>query len=382
MTSQFGQVRFVYNYFLRQRIDHYIKEKKGLHYFDMVNMLVKLKQQPEYDWLKESNAQALQMSLRHLDTAYNNFFNKKFRFPKFKKKDHKQSFCVPQHFSFDEKHHILYIPKMTPIKIIFHQDMEGKAKNVTICKTTTGKYFASVLCEIEKNIKSKKDGSEIGSEIGIDLGLKSFLVDSNGKKVKYPKFLRKSEKKLKKAQRVLSRRIKGSNRRDKARHKVAIIYEQITNQRNDFLHKLSHQLVSENQAIFAEDLNVKGILTNHRLAKSVSDASWSEFMRQIKYKSEWNGVCFKQIDRFFPSSKRCNNCGWINESLVLSDRKWKCKECGQIVDRDHNAAKNILQFGKLSMVRQGMSKPLKRSGRLRAVRRVDELRNHTLRRTK
>ena len=362
LASHFGQVRFVYNYFLRQRIDYYAankgKEKQSLNYHDTTKILTELKRQPEYVWLKESNSQSLQQSLRHLDNAYNNFFNNGFKFPNFKKKSRKQSFSVPQYFKIDIETKKLHIPKLTPIRIILHREIEGTMKSVNISKTPSGKYFASILCEIEKEIKPKKKGNQIG----IDLGLKSFLVTSDNETVDAPQYLRKSEDKLTRLQRHLSRKVKGSNGRNKARMKVARIHEKISNQRNDFLHKLSHRLVSENQAIFAENLHVKGIMANHCLAKAVTDASWSEFIRQLKYKSVWNGVYFGQIDRFFPSSKRCFSCGWINEFLTLKDREWTCQECGQVVDRDFNASQNILLFGQ-KMVGQELSKPSKRSGR-------------------
>jgi len=373
LASHFGQARFVYNYFLRKRIDYYAtnkgKEKQSLNYHDTAKMLTELKQEPDTIWLKESNSQSLQQSLRHLDNAYNHFFNNGFKFPIFKKKSRKQSFSVPQHFNVDTKTKQITIPKFTPIKIVLHRGIEGVMKSVTISKTPSGKYYASILCEIKKDIKQKKNGKEIG----IDLGLKSFLVTSDGDCVKSPQFLRKSEIKLKRLQQLLSRKVKGSNRRNKARIKVAIIYDKISNQRKDFLHKLSHRLIRDNQSIFAEDLNVKGMLKNHKLAKAIGDASWSEFIRQIKYKSEWNGVYFGQIDRFFPSSKRHNTCGWINESLTLKDREWICQECGQVVDRDLNAAQNILKFGKLLKVGRDTSKPSKRPRRDGAVMPLDEL---------
>ena len=372
LASCFGQARFVYNYFLRKRIDYYVankgKEKQSLNYHDTAKMLTELKQQPDTIWLKESNSQSLQQSLRHLDNAYNNFFNNGFKFPNFKKKNRKQSFSVPQNFNIDIKTKQLHIPKLSPIKIVLCREIEGNMKSVTISKTPSGKYFASILCEIEKNIKFKKKGGEIG----IDLGLKSFLVISDNEKVEAPKCLRKSENKLKQLQRCLSHKVKGSNRRNKARIKVARIHEKISNQRNDFLHKLSHRLISENQTIFAEDLHVKGIMANHHVAKFVADSGWSEFVRQLNYKSEWNGVCFEQIDRFFPSSKRHFSCGWINEALTLKDREWTCQGCGQVVNRDHNAAQNILLFGQ-KKVGQELSK-LKRSGRGGAVRPLVELR--------
>lgn len=374
LASHFGQARFVYNFFLRKRIDYYAsnkgKEKQSLNYHDTAKMLTELKQQPDTIWLKESNSQSLQQSLRHLDNAYNHFFNHGFKFPNFKKKSKKQSFSVPQHFNINTKTKLLHIPKLTPIRIILHREIEGIIKSITISKTPSGKYFASILCEIEKSIEPKKKGNQIG----IDLGIKSFLVTSDNERVDAPKYLRKSEDKLKHFQQLLSRKIKGSNRRNKARIKVARIHEKIVNQRTDFLHKLSNRLVSENQSIFAEDLHVRGIMANHCLAKSVADSGWSEFVRQVKYKSEWNGVYFGQIDRFFPSSKRCNSCGWINESLTLKDREWTCRGCGEIVDRDFNASQNILQFGK-SKVGKELAKPSKRSGRGGASRLLVELRS-------
>lgn len=373
LAQHFGSCRFAYNHFLRQRIDFYVtnkgKEKQGLTYNDTAAMLTQLKRQPEYVWLNGVNSQSLQQSLRRLDVAYNNFFNKRAEFPKFKNKYRKQSFQVPQRFTVDiEKSH-LHIPNFTPIKAVFHREIEGKMKSITISKTPAGKYFVSILCEFEKDVKPK----QTGGEIGIDLGLKSFLVTSNGETVESPKYLRKSELKLKRLQRLVSRKIKGSNKRNKARIKVARIHEKIVHQRTDFIHKLSYRLVSENQAIFAEDLHVKGIMANHCLAKSVADAGWSEFIRQVKYKSEWSGVYFGQIDRFFPSSKRHNGCGWINQSLTLKDREWTCQGCGEIVDRDFNAAQNILQFGKLQST-DGQSET-KRSGRGGAVMPLVELRS-------
>jgi putative transposase len=349
LAQHFGSCRFVYNRFLRERIDYYVanngKRKQGLTYNDTAKMLTSLKKTPECVWLNTVNAQALQQSLRCLDVAYNNFFNKRAKFPKFKSKHDKQSFHVPQGFHVDIDARTIRIPKFASMKVVFHREIVGKMKSVTISKAPTGKYFASILCEVERQVELKKTGTKIG----IDLGLKSFLVTSNGETVEAPKFLRKSEERLKFFQRRLSRKVKGSANRSKARHRVARIHEKITNQRDDFLHNLSHRLVSENQAIFAEDLYVKGLTENRCLAKSISDAGWGEFVRQLKYKSEWSGVHFGQIDRFFPSSKRCHACGWINQSLTLKDREWTCQDCGEAVDRDVNAAQNILLFGQIQL---------------------------------
>jgi len=356
LASHFGQARFVYNHFLRKRIDYYAEnkgeEKQSLNYHDTAKMLTELKTDPEFVWLRESNSQSLQQALRHLDIAYTNFFRGKARFPHFKKKSNKQSVSIPQHFSVDTEKNMLNIPKMSSLKIVLHRPIEGEMKSVTISKVPSGKYFASILCEVEIDVEPK----QAGKEIGIDLGLKSFLITSDAEIIDSPKILRQSERKLKRLQRQLSRKVKGSNRKDKARVKVARMHERISNQRNDFLHKLSHRLVAENQSIFAESLNVKGMVKNHCLAKSIQDSGWNEFVRQLNYKSEWEGTHFGQIDRFFPSSKRCHECGWINDSLTLADREWTCLGCGSIVDRDQNAAQNILQFGKLEQIGLGESK--------------------------
>lgn len=343
LARQFGASRFVYNHFLRARIDYYLANKdgakKGLTYHDTALMLTQLKQQPEYEWLKEANAQALQQALRDLDNAYRNFFDHRARFPRFKRKHDRQSFRVPQGFRVQDNR--LVIPKVSPIKMVIHRPIEGTMKHVTVSRTKTGHYYASILCEVEM-----PEPEYQGGEIGIDLGLKSFLATSEGETVNSPKYLRKAERRLKRLQRRLSRRKKGSKGREKTRRQVARQHEKVANQRSDFLHKLSRRLVDENQAIHAESLNVKGMLANHRLAKSIADSGWGEFVRQLSYKGEWYGCRLVQIDRFFPSSRRCAACGFINQELRLSDREWACPACGVIHDRDHNAAVNILLVGR------------------------------------
>ena len=369
LARHFGQVRFVYNYFLRQRIDYYLahkgEEKQGLNYHDTATMLTALKKQSEFEWLNESNSQVLQQALRHLDVAYTNFF-KGGGFPQFHKKGNRQSITIPQNFTVDEKAGTITVPKMKPIKCVFHRALSGALRHLTISMEPSGKYFVSVLCAIEIDIPVKTTGGEIG----IDLGLKTFIVTSDGQTIDKPAHLRGSERKLKNLNRSLSRKTRGGKNRDKARIKLAKLYEKIHNQRTDFLHKTSRKLIDENQVIYAESLNVKGMLKNHGLAKSVSDAGWGEFVRQTQYKAQWSGTFFAQIDRFFPSSKRCNACGWINESLTLKDREWTCHDCGQVVERDLNAAQNILQFGQ-AMVGRDASKP-KRLKRPRVVKRVAE----------
>jgi putative transposase len=348
LAKQFGAARFVYNYFLRQRIDYYAahkgERKQGLNYHDTAKLLTALKHQPEYAWLRAANSQALQAALRNLDTAYNNFFNQRADFPEFKSRRAKQSFHVPQHFTVDAQQNRLTIPKMTPLKVVVHRPVEGEMKSVTISRTPAGCYFASILCEVQLLPKPRQEGRIMG----VDLGLKSFAVTSDGEKVDPPQPLGKAERKLSHLQRQLSRKKVASQNRNKARLKVARLYQKIANQRADFLHKLSRRWIDESQAIYVEDLCVKGMLSNHRLAKSISDSGWGEFVRQLEYKAAWYGRHVGKVDRFFPSSKRHAQCGYIYQDLKLSEREWTCPECGVLVDRDANAAQNILLFGQLS----------------------------------
>ena len=347
LARQFGASRFVYNHFLRARMDYHREHKddegkKGLTYHDTALALTQLKKQPDTAWLADANAQSLQQALRDLDVAYNNFFNKRAQFPAFHKKHGRQSFRVPQGFRLEAD--TLIIPKTTPIKIVLHRPVEGVLKSVTISRTPTGKYFASILCEVEMPDPDPKPDAPV---IGVDLGLKHYLVTSEGERVDAPKLLRRAEKRLKRLQRRLSRRQKGGKNRDKARQAVARQHEKVANQRADFIHKLTHKLTVENQAVCLESLAVKNMLANHCLAKSIADAAWGEFARQMQYKGKWYGCAIGEIHRFFPSSKLHNKCGFIHDGLRLSDREWVCPGCGERVDRDLNAALNIRDFGVL-----------------------------------
>jgi len=344
LAKQFGACRWVWNYFLRKRIDYYLEHKKGLTYYDNCRVLVSLKKEPETEWLRESNSQVLQQTLMDLQTAYRNFFERRAKYPKFKSKRNKQSFRVPQRFSLEGKgvHQYLKVPKIPSIRITIHRPIKGKMKSVTISQTKTGKYFASILCEIKVNNPQIDYDKPI---IGIDLGLIDFVVTSEGKHFASPKYLRQAEEQLKRAQRVLARRKKGSGGWHRAKRQVVKLHEKVATQRKDFLHKLSKKLVDENQAIFFEDLAVKNMMQNRYLAKSIGDAGWSTFVRFCEYKGTWYGCYIGQIDRFAPSSKRCSNCGFVVQSLPLSVREWTCPECGVIHDRDENAAINIRNFG-------------------------------------
>jgi putative transposase len=348
LDRQFGCARFVYNYFLRQRMDHYAahqgEKKQGLNYQDISRMLTILKHQPEYVWLQEVNSQSLQATLRDLDTAYVNFFAGRAKFPRFKSRRDKQSFRVPQHFTLDAEQGRLTIPKLAPLKIVLHRPIAGTLKSVTISRSPSSRYFASILCEVEMQDPPLK---RTGQEIGVDLGLISFLVTSQGEKIDPPQFLRWAEEKLCRLQRQLSRKQKASQNREKARVKVARLHEKVANQRADFLHKQSRRLIDESQAIYVESLNVNGMLANHHLARSISDAGWGEFLRQLQYKGAWTGCRLEAIGSFFPSSQRCHRCGYRKADLKLAEREWDCPECHTHHDRDVNAALNILSEGRI-----------------------------------
>jgi putative transposase len=347
IVKHIGCARWIYNYALGKKMKAWTTNKKNLSRFDIQADLPKLKKAEETKWLKEVNSQSLQSSLEHLDSAYKHFFKTKKGFPKFKNKHKsKQSYSIPQHTDVDFEKALLLVPKMKPISIRLHREFTGKIKTITIKKTTTNKYFASILVETKDAVKESK-AIKSRTTIGIDLGIKDFVMFSTGEKVENPKVLKQYENKLKKAQQKVARRTKGSKDREKAKFKVARVHEKIANTRKDFLHKLSHKLTHENQvnSIVIEDLNVKGMVKNHKLAKSISDCSWSEFVRQLAYKSEWYGKNLIKIGRFEPSSKLCSVCGTINQELTLADREWACKNCGTKHDRDINAAKNIKNIG-------------------------------------
>lgn len=349
LAQSFGCARFVYNRFLRQRIDYYAENAKGLNYFNNSAALTLLKKEPEFEWLKDVNSQTLQQTLRNLDVAYNNFFNKRAEFPKFKKKSNKQSFSVPQNFAIHDN--MLDIPKCKGIKIKLHRDIEGTMKSITISRTPSGKYFASILCELEIS-----DPVFSGNEIGLDYGIKAFITTSEGEIIESPNYLRKSEKKLKKLSKSFCKKQPSTKNRYKAQKQLARQHEKVSNQRQDFLHKLSKQLTCDNQAIYIESLAIRNMIQNHHLAKSISDSGWNTFVNMLKYKGQWYGCNIVEIDRFFPSSKRCHKCGYINDNLTLKDRNWLCPECNTNHDRDINAAINILTFGRAGIAQTAVLK--------------------------
>jgi len=368
LNKHFGSVRFVYNYFLNQRKNEYLNNKKTLNYYDQSKELTQIKKLEDKKWLKEINSQTLQFSLNCLDTAYDGFFKKRTKFPKFKSRKSKNSFTIPQFVSV--KKNKLYIPKFRKdgIEMIMERKINGVIKHCVISKTPTGKYFVSILTEMEYISMNKS-----GLSVGIDLGLKDFLVLSNGTKIKNHRFLKHYQHQLKLNQQSLSRKVKQSIRYEKQRIKVARIHEKISNSRMDLIHKTALDLIKQFDVIYLEDLNVKGM--SHRckskqdengkylpngqsaksgLNKSILDVAWSTFINILEYKAEWNDKQVIHIDRFFPSSKTCSKCGWINNGLTLKDRTWDCK-CGEKQDRDVNAAINILNEGYRKNISDGTS---------------------------
>jgi len=342
LEKHFGSTRWIFNYGLEKKIKTYEKIKKSINCFEIMNELPKLKK--ENKWLKEVNAQSLQMSLRQLDNAYTAFFKKKNRFPNFKNKKSKNSFSIPQGNKIDFEKGIATFIKIGKIKLIIDRTFKSKIIKATISKNRINQYFVSYTTDNKKNPIPKKVKEK--TTIGIDMGLKDFIVISDGRKIANPKFLNNSEQRLKILQRRASKKVKKSQNCQKANFKVAKLHNKIKSQRSYFLHNLTYQLTHENQveSIAIENLNIKGMMKNHCLAKSIGDASWSEFVRHLTYKCKWYGKNLLILGRFEPSSKICNVCGQIKDNLKLSDRKWTCKKCQTEHDRDINAAINIKKF--------------------------------------
>lgn len=339
LGKHFGACRFIFNYYLNKRKETYLEDKKSLNYYDNANDLTQLKKDETYIWLKEINSQSLQSSLRNLDTSYGRFFRKQSKFPRFKSKCDRQSFKIPQNVLIVNNK--LAIPKFKEgIKINLHREIEGNIIFATISKSTSGNYYVSITSEVQYQPYEK-----VNSKVGIDTGIKDLAILSDGTTYENIRSLKTKLKKLKYNQRQLSKKIKGSSSRNKQRKNLAKIHEKITNVRKDYLHKVSTEIIKNHDIISVEDLAVKNIMKNHKLAQAMNDVSLGTFYSMLKYKCEWNDRHFVKIDKFFPSSKMCSNCGWINQDLTLSVREWKCTSCGEKHDRDFNASKNILKQG-------------------------------------
>jgi len=349
LSKHFGCSRFIYNHFLNERKEQYQKDKKSDNYYVQAKSLTELKKDEDYKWLKEVNSQTIQFALRCLDTSYVNFFRGNAQFPNFKSRKNKNTFTIPQFGRLEENK--IIIPKFKGgIKVkLDRRKIKGKIGKMSITKTPTGKYYVSIFTEQEIEQLPKT-----GKKVGIDLGIKDFVITSDNKKYKNNKYTKKYARELKKVQQHLSRKQKGSNGFEKQRLKVAKIHEKIASCRLDTLHKVSRELVESYDLISVEDLNVKGMIKNHKLSKHIADVSWGNFVTLLQYKCNWYGKELVKIGRFFPSSKTCNSCGWINQGLKLSDREWTCSPCGETHDRDINASKNILKEG-LKIFGQGLS---------------------------
>lgn len=330
-----GSVRFIYNLALETKTAAYAGRKVNLSRYDLQKQMVELKK--ELPWLKETNSQSLQVALLNLDTAYSKFFKGKSDFPKFKKKYNNGSFNVPQKVVVSDNK--LMIPKFREgIKIKLHRDLVGNIKQCTVSFTPTGKYFVSILCDTGKDLPIKKPIKE-STSIGVDLGLKYFAITSDGQVFDNPKHLRKAESRLKYVQRKYSK-----NKGKRTLKRLAVLHEKVANNRKDFLHKVSSELIKNHDTVCTETLQVSNMLKNHCLAKSISDAGWGMFVTMLEYKADWYGKNLIKIGTFEPSSKMCSCCGAINKELTLKDRKWTCNTCNSFLDRDVNASINIKNF--------------------------------------
>ena len=350
LSKHFGHCRFVYNHFLQVKIDHYKKTKKTINWQDMATQLPKLKN--EYEWLSEIGSQSLQQSILNLDRAYTAFFRSGTGFPKFKSKKYaRKSFIVPitnSNIKLNYETKRLVIPKFREgIKCIFDREAEGTLKQAIISQDRDGKYYVSILVEVNKDFPTKPEPKK-NKAIGMDFGVKTFLTLNNGEKIKNPNVLKQSSDKLAKHQQELETLTKGSTAYISKQEKITKLHSKIARQRKDFLDKLSHKLTNDNQigTICIEDLSIKNMQADNYKATNnrIADYAWGKFVSMLQYKSDWYGKNFRKIGRFDPSSKMCSQCGYVNHSLTLKDREWKCPTCNTNHDRDVNAAKNILDF--------------------------------------
>ena len=353
ISNQLGCCRLIYNKLLDYKKTQYEQNKQSISLSQLGKYLTNLKKQDKYSFLNNVYAMCLQQSLNDLIKAYDNFFKLHKGYPKFKsKKEQKQSFRFTNYiFRYNKKkingNRITLIKQLKNILFkcsrkyeIYLNHNQNKIHSVTLTKTSTNKYYLSILIDYDIKQKDKLD-----TVIGLDLGIKDFIIDSNGNRYKNKHFYKKQETKLKKLQRQLCKKQKGSNNRNKLRIKIAKVHEKIKNQRLHYLHQITSKLVNENQIICIEDLNVKGMMQNHKLAKSIQELSLFEFRKQLEYKCKQYGRQLIIIDRFYPSSKTCHNCGHIYKDLKLSEREWVCPHCKSLIDRDYNAAQNILDEG-------------------------------------
>ncbi len=354
LDEQMGYSRFVYNFFLERAISLYKIHNIKFNYYESKKIIPLLKK--GFPFLKGCNSQSLQADLKNLDAAFRNYFEHRSKFPNFKKKLSSNSISIPQHFSVTDR--ILSIPKLkSGIKVKFHRRVSETVKSVTITRTPAGRHYVNML--VEKTFAPLPGTNKVS---GIDVGIKSFAAITSGAdagnsvtvKVDNPKYLLKSQDKLKKLSRQFAKKMKGSKNKVKFRKRLSALHEKVSNQRKDFQHKLSLKTVNDSQVIVLEDLNIKGMVKNRHLSKSIQDASWGMFAGLLAYKAERHGREILRVNRFYPSSKTCPICGYIKQDLKLSDRKWTCPDCGTKHDRDEAASLNLFLEG------------LKKVGRIRS----------------
>ena len=344
LNQMLGNARFVYNWALKTRIEAYQTDKKSISAFTLMTELTQLKKQTEFEWLNLSVAQSLQQSIVNMEKAFTRFFKQKKGFPKFKSKhNNKHVVGFPQNTKIDFENNKVSVNKVGWIKTRISRTFEGNIKTSTIEKTASGKYFISITVELP-DVKVKQKPIKKETAVGIDTGIKTFAVLSDGTEIENPKHLKTSIKRLKVLQKRVCKKVKGSNNRRKAVKKLAIIHEHIANQRLDFLHKTTTSIAKKYDTVVCENLNIAGMVKNHKLAQSISDLGLGRFYTLLEYKMQEQGGNYLEIGRFEPSSKMCG-CGEINKELKLSDRVWTCSKCGIENNRDFRAANNILKFG-------------------------------------
>lgn len=367
LSAHFGCCRFVYNHFLAQRKDAYLANGTSPNYYAQAADLTKLKNEKE--WLYDTNSQVLQFELKCLQTAYNNFFEKCAKLPRFHSRKDKQSFTIPQFVEL--KDNKVHFPKFKDgIKVKLHRPLGGEIRHATISRNCAGQYHVAIL--VERNIEPLK---KVKQEVGIDLGITALVTTSTGKEYKNIRPYRTLQRRLRLLQKAVTRKkIKGTNNRNKAIIRLARLHNRIANIRNDHLHKVSRNIIDENQVIALETLNVSGMMRNRCLAKSIADVSLSELVRQIEYKANWYGRTAIKVDRWFPSSKTCSECGFVVEKLPLDIREWACPRCGVKHHRDKNAAINIYREGKRTVGTTGLASGLnvRPKSNLRRLRLKDE----------